>query len=246
MRMVLNRLAVIFIVSTPLVAHENRMPLTSEIMLKAFAAENLAVEYVAHIPIYGYFRKIACPVITQAQERVNYIKTFADLLFKRQHILHIQGTTGGVISINADNTVTWCDDEGTQHQFQELPCFNRPALNEFIKLAEYHKEVPIDGFSRNQEVQLTMLGLHKLFSGNKKLLSLYCFTPYDDMLYDVATESIDDIQIKKPLTQQQFEQLKDDLSQLYNYGVDVKDSTTQILPQPIDIALLHRIKKLVE
>lgn len=214
-------------------------------MLKAYAAENLAVEHVAHIPIYGYFRKIACPVIKDDQSRDRYIKTLADILFKRQHVLHIKGTTGGIISFNADNSVTWCDDEGNEHQFQELPCFNLTALNEFIKLAEYHKEVPVDGFSRNQEMQLTMLGLYKLFSGNKKLLSLYCFTPHDDMLYDVATQAIDDIQIKKPLTQQQFELLTKELTSLYN-GTDVHDSLKFVRPQSVDIALLKRIKKLLE
>lgn len=222
------------------------MPVTSSIMLKAYAAENLCVEHIAHIPIYGYMRKIACPVINEGQTRVRYIKTIADLLLARRYKWHVPGNSLCSITINSDKTVSYIDEQGNELKSYQLPCLNTRALDELISLAEQYNYIPTDGFTRNQEIQLTKIGLYKFFTGNKQQLSLYCFTPGDEMLYDLASQAIADIQIIKPLTQKQFELLTDDLTEPYNSGIDVKNCFTMIQPKPLDIELLKRIKKLVD
>ncbi|MFZ5954194.1 MAG: hypothetical protein ACOYT8_03820 [Candidatus Dependentiae bacterium] len=219
---------------------------SSTITLIAYDAEDLAQKHTAEIPIYGKFRKIACPLIDDTKQRSLYVKFFSDVLFKRIYKLHIQGRGEGRLRINADNTVQWYNEEGKEQTVEELPCFNLTALNAFIKLSEKYNTHAANASSSNKEMVVTKLGLNKLREGNNALLSYYFYVPGQDLVLACDTKVIDNIHIQKPLAKKQFEGLYNHFVYLYNYGINPYDLSKFLQPRPLDLSLLKLIQKIVQ
>lgn len=119
------------------------------------------------------------------------------------------------------------------HEYCARDLFNFVSTNPQADVAQDYP-CPLSGEKNNY-----------VFVAAPSKLCIYFKGVNDPVIVDSKATHIDDIEVDKYLTRDQFKELKDALSRLYNHGVDINNPHAVQRPTPLDLKTIAVIKNLI-